>query len=75
MFRKNFLFDKFPLGTDDCEGGDGPEGLLGPRCQSRLFQPDDPLFSQDEPPHEALDQSRFHDMVRMHSPTGILTQS
>ena len=56
--------ETFPLGTDDYEGGDDPEGLLGPRCQSRLFQPDDLLFSQDELPHGELDQSRFHDMVQ-----------
>ena len=53
-----------PFGTDDCGGG---EELTGLRCQSRLFQPDDPFCSQHELDHEAADLSRFHDMVRFES--------
>ena len=66
--RETVLF-----GTDDCEGGDELGGLLDPRCQSRLFHPDDPRFFQDELDHEDPDQSVFHDTVRFRSSTGIFS--
>ena len=45
-----------PFGTDDCEGGDELGGLLGPRCQSRLSQPDDCSGPITVPRHGAISQ-------------------
>ena len=45
-----------PFGSDDCEGGDELGGLLGPRCQSRLSQPDDCSGPITVPRHGAISQ-------------------
>ena len=72
FLQREFLFgiETFPLGTDDCEGGEVVEGWLVPCCQSRLFQPDELFLSQDELPHDEVDHPRFHDMFQKRYPKG-----